>query len=213
MKEELPAYLVAAAAVKDEKSWLLWWKGQTQLPAWQRAAKMTYAFLPSSAPAALVCSHLRVAANHLQHNLLVDHVEASQLLQYKCGRRSKTRHPAIAAKPLPTMLAVNSMSDSWKHSASVVTIFISSLHIQLWSRKYLDCRTPQTFEPYTGKSGSRIVQIEQDFEQKVIFSGAEWKAGFWKTLSLIRQSVCTDRGKTKYTIKISKKLNMTIWRF
>ena len=94
MKEELPAYLVAVADVKDEQSRLLWWEIQTQLPAWQRAAKMTYAFLPSSAPGALVFSHLRVAANHLQHNLLVDHVEASLMLQYNCGRRSKMRHPA-----------------------------------------------------------------------------------------------------------------------
>ena len=94
MKEELPAYLVAAAAVKDVQICLLWWKGQTQLPAWQMAAKMTYAFLPLSAPGALVFSHLRVAANHLQHNLLVDHVEASLMLQYNCGRRRKTRPPA-----------------------------------------------------------------------------------------------------------------------
>ena len=57
-KEELPAYLVAAADVKDEQSRLPWWRGQTQLPAWQKAAKITYALLLLSAPSECVFSLL-----------------------------------------------------------------------------------------------------------------------------------------------------------
>ena len=91
MKEELPAYLVAAAAVKDVQICLLWWKGQTQLPAWQKAAKITYAPLPSSAPPECVFSILRAATNHLEHNLLVDHLDASLILQYSRGHGRNTR--------------------------------------------------------------------------------------------------------------------------
>lgn len=84
LKEELPVYLAAAedVVIDAEHSRLQWWKEQVKLPAWQSAAKLVFALLPSSAPAERVFSLMQASISHLQRRMLNDQLEISLMLQY-----------------------------------------------------------------------------------------------------------------------------------
>lgn len=88
LKDELATYLVAAAegGMAEGESQLSWWKRQTRLPTWQKAAKATFALLPSSAPVERVFSLLKAYTSHLQTQLLEDQLEAALMLQCNRGR-------------------------------------------------------------------------------------------------------------------------------
>ena len=84
LKDELPAYIAAAedVVINDDHSRLQWWKEQGMLPAWQSAAKLVFAMLPSSAPAERVFSLMQASISRLQRRMLNDQLEVSLMLQY-----------------------------------------------------------------------------------------------------------------------------------
>ena len=84
LKEKLPAYVAAAedVVINDDHSRLQWWKEQGMLPAWQSAAKLVFAMLPSSAPAERVFSLMQASISHLQRRMLNGQLEVSLMVQY-----------------------------------------------------------------------------------------------------------------------------------
>lgn len=84
LQEELPVYLTAAGDVVIDANTtrLQWWKRQTRLPCWQKAAKIAFCLLPSSAPAERVFSLMSAAIGDQQHSFLEDHIQTMLMLQY-----------------------------------------------------------------------------------------------------------------------------------
>ena len=84
LKDELPAYIAAAedVVINDGHSRLQWWKEQGMLLAWQSAAKLVFAMLPSSAPAERVFSLMQASITRLQRHMLNNQLEVSLMLQY-----------------------------------------------------------------------------------------------------------------------------------
>ena len=88
LKDELPAFLVAAGNVEVCTDRLAWWKDQHHLSAWQKAATMVFCLVPSSAAAVeRVLSLLQAAVPDRQSHHLEDHIEV--MLQLQCNRGQK----------------------------------------------------------------------------------------------------------------------------
>ena len=88
LKDELAAYITAAADQETCPNRLLWWKEQSQIPKWQDAAKFVFALVPSSAAAERVFSLLEAATSSRQGRLLQDQLEVMLQLQYNRGRQA-----------------------------------------------------------------------------------------------------------------------------
>ena len=87
LKDELPAFLVAAGNVEVCTDRLAWWKDQHHLPAWQKAATMVFCLVPSSAAAERVFSLLQAAVSDRQSRLIEDQIEVMLQLQYNRGQK------------------------------------------------------------------------------------------------------------------------------
>lgn len=85
LKEELPAYVVAAEDVPADTQTAQWWKCQQNLPAWKTAAKVVLTVQPSSAAAERVFSLLQAATRDQQSRLLEDSLQLAMILQYNRG--------------------------------------------------------------------------------------------------------------------------------
>lgn len=88
LKDELPAYLVAVADLQQCADRLQWWNDQNSLPGWQKAARLVFTLVPSSAAAERVFSLLQAAASASQSSMLDDHLEAMLCLQFNRGRKA-----------------------------------------------------------------------------------------------------------------------------
>ena len=86
LKEELPAYVVAAEDVRTDISTPEWWLNKQHLPAWKKAAKLILTIQPSSAAAERVFSLLQAATSSQQSRLLEDSLQLAIMLQYNRGR-------------------------------------------------------------------------------------------------------------------------------
>ena len=88
LKDELPAYLVAVAQVQKCENRLSWWSEQNHLPNWQKAARIVFSLVPSSAAAERVFSLLQAATSPSQGSLLDDNLEAMLTIQFNRGRQA-----------------------------------------------------------------------------------------------------------------------------
>ena len=86
LKEELPAYVVAAEDVRTNIITPEWWLNKQHLPAWKKAAKLILTIQPSSAAAERVFSLLQAATSSQQSRLLEDSLQLAIMLQYNRGR-------------------------------------------------------------------------------------------------------------------------------
>ena len=87
LKEELPAYIVAAEDIAADTATAAWWLRQQNLPSWKKAAKMVLTVQPSSAAAERVFSLLEAATGDQQSQLLEDNLQLAIMLQYNRGRQ------------------------------------------------------------------------------------------------------------------------------
>ena len=87
LKEELPAYIVAAEDIAADTATAAWWLRQQNLPSWKKAAKMVLTVQPSSAAAERVFSLLEAATGDQQSQLLEDNLLLAIMLQYNRGRQ------------------------------------------------------------------------------------------------------------------------------
>jgi len=86
LKDELPTYLVKAAAINDAfdvlSDSMQWWKDVSpDLPSWSFAIQKLVLVKPSSAAAERVFSLLVTMFGDQQHDALEDHVEAALMLR------------------------------------------------------------------------------------------------------------------------------------